>query len=542
MSKNFTTETRRTQRFLLIFLFALCGSVVNLSCKSESTDLRTLAPVETFVYFESRDLSKTLRAVTENSTFREAIKNEPDLSALENVQLAVAVTGFEATEKKVTDENSVMNIRPHFVAIADTHAWNWQAVSLIENQINNFVRDIYGEETSLEKSERSGGIWFTWTSKTDHKVFAFVKESQIFFGNDAAAIERCLAVKRGEADSLLKNESLTRAYAGNSENSLAFGYVSADGIAQISNLVGVSVASETAKEAEGQSFIARVLPQILRNTTREIVWTAQKTASGIEDKLLISLTPENASVLKETLSQSAEVQSNSFEFLPPNAFSVTRYNLKNPQVAWRSLLLVSAKNTDPMSGNLIIQFSDQVLESYGISDAEMFLSAVDSNIVTAKFDGDGEKSVTIATVKDAEKIKKSLSEEINFKSPPEKIENAEIWKARDKQMSAAFVENKLILGETDSVLKCLAARSGGENFTKTQIFQNFAEVKAAAITFSKDPNTAEKIVAIFGEAKDENKFFMTDYLTETRITEKGIERKTVSAFGLIGTILEHLKE
>lgn len=550
MSKNFTTKELKPQiytdkyrwkKVLSVFICVHLWLIFLSSCKSEPTDLRTLAPAETLIYLETKDLSKTLDALTANKTFQEAAKTEPDFSALRNVQFAVAVTGFEASEKQITADNSVLNFKPHFVAVADTHAWNWQTLSLTENQIGNFVKETYGDETNLEKSDKSGGKWFAWTSKDESKVFAFVEGSQIFFGNDAAAIEKCIAVKRKEADSLLKNDSLSRAYAANSENNLAFGYISPEGVAQISNLAGVSVASEASEEAEGQSFIARVLPQVLQKTTREIVWTAQKTGSGIEDKLSISLNAETASVFKETLATNAENQTNAPEFLPANAFSVTRYNLKNPLIAWRSLLLVTAKNTDAMSGNLLTQFSGKLLESYGISDAEMFLSAIDSDILTARFDAEGEKGVVVATVKDLEKLKKSLSEEINFKAPPEKHSNAEIWHSEDKTLSAAFAENKLILGDAESVLKCLEAKQSGQNFTKNAQFQKFAESASVAVTFSRDLDSAEKVVEVLSEAKDENKKFITDYLTETRITEKGIERRSVSEFGLIGTILEQIE-
>jgi hypothetical protein len=503
--------------------------------------LRTLAPAETLIYLETKDLSKTLDALTENKNFQEAAKTKPDFSALENVQFAVVITGFEASEKQITAENSVLNFKPHFVAVADTHAWNWQTISLTENQINSFVKETYGDEASLEKSDKNDGKWFAWTAKDESKVYAYVADSQIFFGNDAAAIEKCIAVKRGEADSLLKNESLSRAHAASSENNLAFGYVSPEGVAQISNLAGVSVASDASEEAEGQSFIARVLPQILQKTTREIVWSAQRTGGGIEDKLSISLTAETVSVVKETLATSAENKTSSADFVPSSAFSVTRYNLKNPLIAWRSLLLVTAKNTDAMSGNLLIQFSGKLLESYGIAEAETFLSAIESDIITAQFDAEGEKSIVIATVKNAELVKKSLSE-INFKAPPEKQSNAEIWQSEDKTSSAAFIENKLILGDAETVLKCLEAKQNGQNFTKNARFQKFIESNAVAVTFARDLDSAEKIVEVLGDAKDENKKFITDYLTETRITEKGIERRSVSDFGLIGTILEQIGE
>jgi hypothetical protein len=542
-------ETRRflrkkSNKSFLLFSLRLCVSAVILffiSCQSKPTDLRALAPAETLIYLETKDLAKTLAALTENRNFQEAAKTKPDFSALENVQFAVAVTGFEASEKQITAENSVLNFKPHFVAFADTHAWNWQAISLTENQINSFVKETYGDEATLEKSEKNDGKWFAWTAKDESKVFAYVEGSRIFFGNDAAAMEKCIAVKRGEADSLLKNESLSRAHAASSENNLAFGYVSPEGVAQISNLAGVSVAADASEEAEGQSFIARVLPQILQKTTREIVWSAQKTGGGIEDKLSISLTAETVSVVKETLATSAENKTNSVDFVPSNAFSVTRYNLKNPLIAWRSMLLVTAKNTDAMSGNLLIQFSGKLLESYGIAEAETFLSAIDSDIITAQFDAEGEKSIVIATVKNAESLKKSLSE-INFKAPPEKQSNAEIWQTEDKTTSAAFIENKLILGDTETILKCLEARQNGQNFTKSARFQKFAESNAVAVTFARDLDSAEKVVEVLGDAKDENKKTITDYLTETRITEKGIERRIVSDFGLIGTILEQFEE
>jgi hypothetical protein len=253
------------------------------------------------------------------------------------------------------------------------------------------------------------------------------------------------------------------------------------------------------------------------------------------------LNNETISILKETLSSNSQIQTNSTEFLPPDIFTASRYNLKNPLIAWRSLLLVTAKNTDALSGRILVQFSNQLLQSYGVSDAETFLSSIETDILTAQFDADGEKSVTIVTVKDVEKLKKSISDGINFKKPPEKLENADIWQSEDKQMAAAFVENKLILGKIESVLKCLQAKQSGQKFAASSMFQIFKESKSVAVTFAKDTNSAEKVVEVLGNAR-ENKSVITTYTTETRFTEKGIERKTVSAFGLLGTILEQLDE
>ena len=554
MSKNFTTETQRHRVFneppsgrklkffkkiyyLIWFSLCLCVSVVNLSCKSEPTDLRSLAPADTLVYLETNDLGKALGALTESKAFQDAAKNKPDFSALQGMQTAIAVTGFEASENQVTAENSILNFKPRFVALADTHTWNRYTLSFTEEKLGEFVNETYGGEVALDAADKSGGKSFVWTAKDGRKAFAFVKDSKIFFSNDETALEKSLAVFRGEADSLVKNESLGRMRE-TAAGSLAFGYVSSDGIAQISNLAGVSTALDATDDEEGRSFIARVLPQILRGSVKEIFWTAAKTEQGIEDKYTISLTPENTSVLKETLVPAAPAPTNSAEFLPTDVFSATRYNLQNPQIAWRSLLLVAGKNADAVSAKILIAYSGSLLEPYGIADAETFLSAVDSDIWTANFDAEGENSVAIVGVKDAEKIKKSIAG-IDFKVPGEKREAAEIWKSADGE-AAAFVENKLILGETESVLKCLQAKSSGQNFTRSPAWKKFSETNAVAVTYGKD--STEKTVEALGEKKAENVQILTNFTTETRFNASGIERKTVSPFGFIGSILEQFED
>jgi len=546
LSQNIKRKAAKTQRRkgnllkisaplrLRVFAFILFF----ISCGSQPTDLRSLAPADTLVYLETNDLGKALGALTESSAFREAAKRAPDFSALQGMQTAIAVTGFEASENQVTAENSILNFKPRFVAIADTHTWNRYTLQFTEERLGNFVNETYGGEVTLEAGEKNGGKSFVWTAKDGRKAFAFVKDSKIFFSNDESALEKSLAVFRGEAESLVKNESLGKMRE-TAKDALAFGYVSADGIAQISNLAGVSTALASTDDDEGRSFIARVLPQILRNSVKEIFWTATKTEQGIEDKYSVSLTPENTSVLKETLVPAAPTPSNSAGFLPSEVFSATRYNLQNPQIAWRSLLLVAGKNADAMSAKILIAFSGSLLEPYGVTDAENFMSAVDSEIWTAVFDADGEKSVAIVGVKDAEKLKKSIAE-INFKVPGEKRETAEIWKSADGASGAAFVENKLILGDTESVLKCLQAKQNGQDFTKNPAWKKFSETNAVAVTYGKD--STEKSVAVLGEKKAENLQMLTVFTTETRFNSSGIERRTVSPFGLIGKILEQFDD
>jgi hypothetical protein len=524
---------------LSVFICVHLWIIFLCACSSPPTDLRSFVPADALVYLETSDLGKTLSALTESKAFQEAAKKTPDFSALNGMQVAIAVTGFEASENQVTAENSVLNFKPRFVAIADTHTWNRYTLQFTEERLGEFVNETYGGEVTLDSSDKNGGKSFVWTAKDNRKVYAFVKDSRIFFSNDETALEKSLAVFRGEADSLMKNESLAKVSAGGEKDSLAFGYIAPDGIAQISNLAGVSTAMDATEDDEGRSFIARVLPQILRGSVREVFWMATKTEAGIEDKYTVSLLPETSSVVKETLVPTTQNQTNFAEFLPSEVFSTTRYNLQNPQIAWRSLLLVAGKNTDAMSAKILIAFSGSLLEPYAVADAETFLSAVDSEIWTANFDAEGDKSVAVVGVKDAEKVKRSIAE-INFKIAGESRENAEVWKSADGTNAAAFVENKLILGDSESVLKCLQTKQNGQSFAKNAAWKKFSETNAVAVTYGKD--SIEKTIDVLGEKKAENLQILTNFTTETRFNASGIERKTVSPFGLIGRILGQFEE
>ncbi|MGI8788370.1 MAG: hypothetical protein ACR2HG_11490 [Pyrinomonadaceae bacterium] len=521
-------------RIKLIYYFIVVILIVSTACRTaRKTDLRKLAPGDAIAFLETDDLKETLEAIADSAAFRELAPDAPDFSAFKNIQIAIVINGFESDEKRITDENSVLNFKPQFVAVIETHAWNWQTRSLVENQMDKFVRKIYGGDARLETSDKDGGKFYTWTASGNRKAFAFVEGSLIYFGNDAAALEKCLAVKRGEANNLSNRESFAGA-----ENNLAFGYVSPDGVKQISNLAGVFVAADAAEESEERNFIARVLPQIAQNSAREILWTANKTTRGIEDDYKISLTSEAASEVKDILATNPDAQIAAAEFLPPDFYLATRYNLKNPLTAWRGMLSLAAKNTDVLSGKILIRFSDSLLESYGAASAEKFLDAAASPIITAQFDADGTQSVSIVSAADADKLKDSITKEINFKVPSEKQFDADVWFSEDKRLAAAFAGNHLILGDGESVLKCLEAKQSGRNYTKNPTFQKFLQNHSTSFTFGKDADSAEKIVRVLAAKKDENRKLATFYTTETRFAENKIERVTVSDFGLIGTILK----
>jgi hypothetical protein len=495
------------------------------SCSSPPTDLRSMVPADALVYLESNDLYAAVAPILESRSFQEAAAAKPDLSPLKGIQLAVAVTGFEVSEEPVNEEGSVGKVQPKFVAVADTHAWSWQTRNFAENQLGEFINKVYGGGVKLETNDKPDGRSYVWTAEDGRRAFALVSGSLIFFGNDESSLDRCLAVRRGEGDPISK---IVTVPPKNDEN-VAIGYIAPDGISQLSNIAGLAVAVGAGEDADVKSFVARVLPQILRSSVKDANWTSVVKDGHYEDHVMVSLSPDISKVFAETM-VSAKEQGKTLSWLvEKQGLATTHYYLKDPQIAWRSAVLSAQTKTDPVSGKLIAAFSSSLFEPYAIEDPEMFLSSVGNVLQTVRFDAEGEDVVVIGQVKDLEKLKKSVAKEVNFAKPPERIGEADVWKSADGDYAAAIVNGYALLGDGESVVKLLQMPTGQED-----------RRNAAAVTTGVETDPAAVLVDALGERKSDTTPLAQSYTIETRFDQNGIQRVTTSDFGLIGSIIEHL--
>jgi hypothetical protein len=289
-----------SQFSILNFLaLCLCVSAVSLSCSRQPSDMRTLVPADSLIYLETNDLGAALQPVIDSKPFTEAAKYKPDLSPLKGVQIAVAVTGFETSEEKVDEDTSVGRIQPRFVAIADTHAWNFQTVKFAEQKLGSFVAQVYDSEPTLERSDKDGGSYFTWTAPGGRKAYALVIDSLIYFANDESSIEKCLAVRRGLADGIIKNDKVQPA----DPATLTRGYITTDGVAQIANLAALKAATATTDDGDMRSTIAVLLPKMIRESVSDVRWESVRSQTGIEDRFAVTLAPTRPEEANEVLSE-----------------------------------------------------------------------------------------------------------------------------------------------------------------------------------------------------------------------------------------------
>lgn len=524
----------------------LCVSVVNLSCSTKPTDMRSLVPGETLIYLETNDLAAALQPIVDSKPFKDATKAKPDFSALKGVQLAVAVTGFETTEQKLTDEHSIGNVQPRFVAIADTHAWNYQAVAFADQKLGQFVTDNYGADVTQDQADKNGGKYFTWSSNDGRKAYAQVIDSVIYFGNDETALDKCLAVRRGDADSIGKSGRVLPT----DPTTLASGYVTTDGVAQIAGIVGLRVAFEASDQSEIQSAIIGILPQLIRNSITEVTWTARKTDKGIEDRWEFATPTEIGSVLSETFAvgedstQASVVNNTIIAQLPESVATATRYNLKNPQLAWRSVLLLVQRNLNVIDAKIISVFAGLLFEPYGISDPELFLSSFSNknqkslNIVTTRLDAqDG--SVVIAALGDANLVRKSLSPDL--KPPRQLVEGGlNTWSTGEGDVQVAFDQDMIKIGSKEDLMKINGMRLGELSDIRSEPLRRLALSRAPIATVGQDSASVIPTVEMLASEARADTRSVSTFMTETRFTKTGIERRTISDFGVIGFILAQL--
>ena len=496
--------------------------------------MQTLVPADSLVYLETNDLAAALQPIIDSKPFTEVAKYKPDFSPLKGVQLAVAVTGFETSEEKANDEQSIGRIQPHFVAIADTHAWNFQAVGFAEKKLGSFVEKIYDQSPTLEKSDKNGGKYFTWTAEDGRKAYALVIDAVIYFGNDESAIDKCLAVRRGEADSIIKTGKIQPA----DPATLASGYVSTDGIAQIANIVGLKFAAEASDESEVQSAIASTLPQLLRTSISEITWTTRKGDQGYEDYWQITMPSDVATVLHDTMTSTGEADTRLLSYVSTSATAVTLYNLKDPHTAWQTIVQLVQQKSGTLSGLVLSEILDAAMDNYDIANGEMFLSSVGPTLVTTRISDEDDRVAVISTTNNSSDLTQSFSSELKQYSAIKPLtgDGLMTWKSDDGTSAACLKGHVVAIGDAELVATCEGSLTDPSEWIR-QIPRD-----ATAVTVGRERGNFAEIFSMFTNGENRDKKSTSSHITETRFTKTGLERKTTSDFGLIGSIIAQLAE
>jgi hypothetical protein len=172
----------------------------------------------------------------------------------------------------------------------------------------------------------------------------------------------------------------------------------------------------------------------------------------------------------------------------------------------------------------LVEFSKSFFEPYGVKDGEMFLGSVGPNITTVKY-GEEDDVAVIAKAVNPKDRKSSLDAE-SLKTDAANVE-----------VTDPGFENIALNGDKDVVQKCLQAHQNGQNLRADPQIQNLLQKSASAITVGSDHESAALTASVLNEKKSDDVAPTSRYIIETRFNNSGIDRRLVSEFGLIGSMI-----
>ncbi|MDQ4123591.1 MAG: hypothetical protein M3209_19305 [Acidobacteriota bacterium] len=511
-------------------------------------------PADVLVYFEGDDLPGIFQDFTATDAWRELAPQfgvRKDFGSFGGLSRFLANANLGSTETLVFGRSQVavalmnveaagaedaLKIKPRYAVIIETKTTQSRAGHFVEKQIGAFARSQFNE-ASLEKLEREGLNWTIFRSVRDERrIFAAVDGGTIIFGNDETAIKSCFEAKNQLRPSLAQSPHLAEMRAETEAGkALVFGFVTNEGVRKLSQIGAVLFAVQIAEEPAAMSLIAQSLPPMIEKTVAGIGWTARAANGKIEDRYFFNLLPDFSARLKEPLAVSNQTTNEAANFLPAETKSVTTYNLKDAGAAWRGIVLAFSAKLDTLGAAAFAQVAGKLLEPYGVRQPNDFLSASGGELTTARLSEKENETVAIVKIGDANKMLAT-------------IEPA----SKENNRAAAFTNGMLLLGENEDVAKCLAAREN--SLANTDFWQGFAKTKLSANpplirTFSRDTESAAQFVRIFGDEKLKQKTpdlsknqSLTISIAETSLHDNGFERRTLSPFGLIGTLTVNFAE
>jgi hypothetical protein len=223
--------------------------------------------------------------------------------------------------------------------------------------------------------------------------------------------------------------------------------------------------------------------------------------------------------------------------------------------AWRGLNFSISSQLDPVLAILVPRFLEAALSPYGIEESDLFLQAIGPEVITARLESGGQSTVLIVEIRDDKSLRALISKRFGSGKPQvEVVGDAEIWSSSDEARGAAsFSNGYLVMGPKSSVRKCLEARQRGGTLANSPEFEKTRGAAAFGgishvLSLTRDTVPARDFIvfmtsqpAVSGNPTDAQELdarisHLPYAVSEMNFVEGGIERRTRSTFGLLGTL------
>ena len=444
-------------------------------------------------------------------------------------QVAVIVTGFVTSE-----EGDTLRVKPEGVLIVETHTSAFRIRGFVKRTLQKLAEQTF-VNPAFSQINREGTEFMEWTSNDGKRqLVAVVHGSVVFVGNARSAVEACLATYTS-GNSLKTDPSLHQMRSQmRADNALAFGYVSAQNSPRLLS-AGLPLLIGRAPDADLQRAIETSATKLFG----ALAWSCKPYSDGIEDHYLVSLQPDVGRQLASSLGKvsSYPLRAN----VPSDAVSVTHYRFEDSLGAWRGLRTAVSSRTDALSAVLFSSILKTALVSYGVNDPEELLRLTEGEVVTIRLDETGERSLLLASIRDAAAFQIFATCKLGLKSD-QNLPNYYLLSRVEGNMALSLIDKRLVIGTAADVRRYIES----EEPTRPELSQRmniyFAPTTyAQVITQTDDSARLRAFVEAIRTMKKkdgalppeaEQKISALPFATiETAVKDSEIDRVTRSSLG-----------
>jgi hypothetical protein len=528
-------------------------------------DMATYAPADSLLYIEAnrplevadaiagtdawRTFEKTIDApaITPQSRWLQGFIRWTGIGPVQSVILARAQIAAVVTDLGAIEEGETLRIKQEEAILIETHTSEGRIRAWFEQAIRTLAERNYGRPT-VRRTTLDGIEFVEWSAPGGtRQIVGAIIGSLVIVGNTERAVQNCLAVSQGRRQSLKGDPDLDRMRLRlGGENALTFGYVPTGNSAR---LLGVGLPMLLGR-APGDSGFQRLITNGATKVFGSLGWTSRSYLTGIEDRYLISLQPSIVAQLRPNFERS-HINSQMQHLLPDDFYSVTSYKFANAAATWQSLKSAVSSEVDALSTIVFSSLLNSSFFSYGIDDPDSFLRALNGELLTLRLDENAERSILIASVRDRATLQQLVMKDMGPHARKDHIEQAETFEDPQGEFAASFINDFIVLGAAGEVRRYAANRHAtaelnGERLRQMTFFAS-SNTSANIVTYTNDSDRVRSFVfamiAVRGtpvptSGPIEEAIARLPYsVTETTLTDQGIERITRSSLGQVSTVL-----
>jgi hypothetical protein len=555
-------------KFFRALLALLAVILIIVACflwwnRPARVDMAGYVPADSLVYLEVNSLTDLVKAIEQNETWKGAAQSvnadtkllDPSWTwlarigvapvksvVLSRAQFALVLVGMDSIP-----EGDTLRIRPEVALVVETHTSNWRIKSVAGDAVKGLASHAYGQSNC---TERTGDAYYVdcASSVNGRKLVATVDGSVIIVGNTDNAVRACLDVRRGSRPSMRTDAELQRLRDQlNANGAFSFGYVSAANVAKILSWAAPILMGRAPGDPQLEQLLAKSAGKMLKS----IAWTSRPSSGAVEDRYLISLDSELPPRIEPPFATTTATD-DVWKEIPASAETFTLYQTRNPLDALNALNSAVSYKLDALSAVMFSGLLRSSLSIYGVENPNEVLPLLSPPLVTVRAKPTDESSVLIARVLDEARLRSVLeSQKVDGG-----IRIVDLTKGWSNEGSAAFLavmtDGYVVIGKADSVDSWFSARRSQSGTSgRPAWFQPNAN--AVAITYASDSGRVESFVSTLYQLKgkplaEDQKAAVSNAtktssfaITESRVTNDGIERTTHSPFGQISTLMSLLQ-